>query len=194
MRIVGGSARGRPLRAPRGLHTRPTADRVRQSIFDVLGQRLDGGAVLDLYAGSGAMGLEALSRGAARAVLVDRDREALATCRHNATTLGLADCTEFLPLDALVAVKRLGSSGGRFDLIFVDPPYTDGPEAALEALADAAIVTPAGRVVAEHDRRRPPSGQVGSLARVDLRTFGDTAVSFYEPAGRERPVASLERG
>ena len=194
MRIVAGSARGRPLQAPRGPHTRPTADRVRQSIFDTLGQFFDGGAVLDLYAGSGALGLEALSRGVARAVLVDRDREAFAVCRANATTLGFADRTELLPLDAVAAVQRLGARGERFELVFVDPPYADGPEAALEALAAAGIVAPAGRVVAEHDKRRPPADRVGSLARVDLRTFGDTAVSFYEPVGPVGPAAPPERG
>lgn len=193
MRIVGGTARGRSLKAPRGPHTRPTADRVRQSIFDTLGQRFDGGAVLDLYAGSGAMGLEALSRGVSRAVLVDLDREAGRCCRENSASLGFAAATELLPVDAVQAVKRLAARGERYDLIFVDPPYADGPDAALDALAAAGIVAPGGRVVAEHDRRRPPAERVGGLLRTDLRTFGDTAVSFYEPAGPDGPAAS-ERG
>ncbi len=183
MRIVGGTARGRRLDAPRGPHTRPTADRVRQSIFDTLGQFFDGGAALDLYAGSGAMGLEALSRGVARAVLVDRDREAVRCCRENAATLGFVDRTELLPLEALAAVQRLAARRERFDLVFVDPPYAEGPDAALAALAAAGMVAPGGRVVAEHDKRRPPADRYGELLRTDLRAFGDTAVSFYEPVG-----------
>jgi pantetheine-phosphate adenylyltransferase/16S rRNA (guanine(966)-N(2))-methyltransferase RsmD len=188
VRIVGGTARGRRLEAPRGSHTRPTADRVRQSIFDTLGQFFDGGAVLDLYAGSGAMGLEALSRGAERAVLVDRDREAVRCCRNNATALGLAARVEVLPVDVAAAVERLAARGQRFDLVFVDPPYAEGPEAALAALDAAGIVAPGGRVVAEHDRRHPPPDRAGLLSRTDRRTFGDTAVSFYEPTGPEGPA------
>jgi 16S rRNA G966 N2-methylase RsmD len=126
-------------------------------------------------------------------VLVDRDREAGRCCRENAAALGFAAAAELLPLDAVQAVKRLAARGERFDLIFVDPPYADGPEAALAALAAAGLVAPGGRVVAEHDKRKEPAERFGGLLRTDLRTFGDTAVSFYEPVGPEGPAAS-ERG
>lgn len=177
LRIVAGALKGRRIDAPRGRGTRPTADRVRQAVFDILGQRLSGGDVLDLYAGSGALGLEALSRGSDRAVLVDGDREAAQVCTHNAEALGMSDRVVVLRADVLEALRILARQGRRFALAFVDPPYELGPEAALAQLP--GVLQPGARVVAEHDRRRPPPERIGALGRDRARTFGDTAVSFY---------------
>src|SRR4051812_28311593 len=123
MRIVGGTARGRPLAGPKHEGLRPTADRVRETLFNVLGQAFDGERVLDLYAGTGALAFEALSRGASHAVLVDPDRAAVKLCEANAATLGFADRVEILSLKADRAVDRLCKAERTFELIFADPPY-----------------------------------------------------------------------
>ncbi|HWV39489.1 MAG TPA: 16S rRNA (guanine(966)-N(2))-methyltransferase RsmD [Vulgatibacter sp.] len=183
MRIVAGSAKGRRLAAPAGTGTRPTSDRIRESIFDILGQRFDGGAVLDLFAGSGAMGLEAISRGAERAVLVERGREAAAICEANAASLGFRDRVEVLRADAAGALRTLEGRGARFDLVFLDPPYAEGPGPTLELLGASGLLSPCARVVAEHARRSPPGDSYATLVRTDLRTFGEPAVSFYEREG-----------
>lgn len=178
LRITGGEARGRRLQAPVGSGTRPTADRVRETIFNILGQRFDGGAVLDLYAGSGALGLEAISRGAERAVLVERDRDAARICGENAAHLGFGERAEVVRAEVAQALRRL--AGRRFALVFADPPYAEGPATALALLAELDLVEPGGRVVAEHDKRDTPAERYGELVRTDVRRFGDTAVSFFE--------------
>ncbi len=177
MRIIGGEAKGRRLKAPQGAGTRPTADRVRETIFNILGQRLSGERVLDLYAGSGALGLEALSRGAATAVLVERDREAAKICTENAATLGYGGRAEVVRAEVPAALGRIA---GPFDLVFVDPPYALGPGEALQLLAARGLVAPGGLVVAEHGKREETAAAYGDLVRMDLRRFGDTAVSFFE--------------
>lgn len=177
-RIIAGTARGRRLAAPRGLGTRPTSEKVRGAIFNLLGQFFDGGAVLDLYAGTGALALEALSRGCERATCVEEDRDAAEAIRGNAERCGFGGRVEILRLPVEAALSRL--PGGRFDLVFIDPPYAAGPEAALARVG--ALTRIGGRVVAEHDARRPPAERVGSLALSDRRVWGDTGVSIYVPA------------
>jgi 16S rRNA (guanine(966)-N(2))-methyltransferase RsmD len=174
-RIVAGTARGRRLVAPRGLDTRPTSEKVRAAIFNVLGQFFEGGEVLDLYAGTGALALEALSRGCARAVCVDADGHAAEAIRRNAETCGFAERVEVVRAPVERAVARLAA--GRFDLIFIDPPYAEGPDAALASASGLARA--GGRVVAEHSARRPPADRFGPLALSDRRSYGDTGVSIY---------------
>jgi 16S rRNA (guanine966-N2)-methyltransferase len=175
MRIVAGSVRGRALQAPPGLGTRPTSDKVRAAIFNLLGQFFEGGRVLDLYAGSGAMALEALSRGCHLAVCVESDAAAARTILRNAEACALADRVEVRRERVERALQRV--SPGSFDLVFVDPPYSEGPAAALARLAP--LVAQGGAVVAEHDRRRPPAERYGALALVERRGYGDTGVSIY---------------
>ncbi|MDC0707191.1 16S rRNA (guanine(966)-N(2))-methyltransferase RsmD [Stigmatella sp. ncwal1] len=182
MRIVAGSARGRALQGPKptSRHIRPTADRVRETLFNVLGQWLEGQAVLDLYAGTGALGLEALSRGAGRAVLVDSDREAQALCRQNTDALGFSSQVELLPLSVARAVEQLGQKGLSFELIFADPPYAArGVETVLEQVARSKLLTSGGMLVVEHDKREVAPDSHEGLERVDQRKFGDTVASFY---------------
>ena len=175
MRIVAGAARGRALAAPRGTGTRPTSDLVRSAIFNVLGQFFEGGAVLDLYAGSGAMALEALSRGCSRAVCVESDRQAAEVIRRNAAACGLADRVEVRREAVEGSLARLPRAA--FQLVFVDPPYALGPGAALQALPP--VLAPGARVVAEHDRRRPPADRHGPLVLADRRAYGSTGISIY---------------
>jgi 16S rRNA (guanine966-N2)-methyltransferase len=175
-RIVAGTARGRRLAAPRGQGTRPTSEKVRAAVMNVLGQFFDGGAVLDLYAGTGALALEALSRGCARAVCVEVDRGAAEIVRRNAEACGFADRVEVRRGRVLDELPRLPRDA--FALAFVDPPYDEGPEAALAHLEP--LLVRGGRAVAEHDARRPPADRYGALALVDRRAYGDTAISIYE--------------
>jgi 16S rRNA (guanine966-N2)-methyltransferase len=175
MRIVAGTARGRPLLAPCSLSTRPTSDKVRAAIFNLLGQFFEGGAVLDLYAGTGALALEALSRGCERAVCVEQDRTAAELILRNAAACGFAERLEVRRERVEAALPRL--AGAAFALCLLDPPYALGPEAALALLAPA--LAPGAAVVAEHDARRPPPDAVGVLAMVDRRSYGDTGVTIY---------------
>jgi 16S rRNA (guanine966-N2)-methyltransferase len=174
MRIVGGDLRGRTLHAVRGPSTRPTADRVRQSLFDRLGQRCDGLRVLDLYAGTGALAFEALSRGALHATLVESDAKAAQVIQRNAAELACADRCTLLREDVQRAVRQLR---GQFDLVFSDPPYAlRAAQPTLDALAAANLVAPEGRVVLERDRRESPPVPPDGFDLEDERRYGDTLV------------------
>jgi 16S rRNA (guanine966-N2)-methyltransferase len=189
MRITGGTYRSRALRAPHGHATRPTTDRVREALFGILTSAggVGGARVLDLYAGTGALALEALSRGAASAVLVESSREALGALRANIAALGLEDRTRVVAVDVAQAIRRLGQGGEphAFDLVFADPPWAmvdEGhPAAALSQLSRQNGVVPEGRVVLEHSSRTIPL-DVEGLVRLDTRRYGDTALTFYKPA------------
>ena len=177
MRIVAGRFGGRRLQAPAGRATRPTSDRVREALFSTLGP-LEGAAVLDLFAGSGALGLEALSRGAAQAVLVERDARAAAVARANAEALGLGP--EELRVLRMPALRALGDArrrGATYDLVLLDPPYADAPRLGRE-LSDpvAAVLAPAGRVVTESDRRAPLEL---ALPVAHERRYGDTLIRIH---------------
>jgi 16S rRNA (guanine(966)-N(2))-methyltransferase RsmD len=175
VRIVAGSARGRRLAAPPGAGTRPTSDKVRGAIFNLLGQFFQGGRVLDLYAGSGALALEALSRGCEAATCVESDGAAAEVIRRNARLCGLAGRLEVRCEPVEAALARLPAEG--FDLAFLDPPYARGPEETLASLD--RLLRPGALAVAEHDRRRPPGDRYGRLALVDRRRYGETGVSIY---------------
>lgn len=181
MRIIGGSARGRRLVAPKGRATRPTSDRVRQSVFDVLGQRTDGLAVLDLFAGTGALGLEAVSRGAARATLVENEKAALEALEKNVRALGFEDRARVVRGDAL----SLATLRGPFDLVLADPPYAVGGTPVVQALAASppGLLVEGARIVIEHARREILPEREGALERDDQRRYGDTMVSFYTYPG-----------
>jgi 16S rRNA (guanine(966)-N(2))-methyltransferase RsmD len=173
-RIVAGAARGRRLRTPEGTTTRPTSEKVRAAIFNLLGQHFEGGSALDLYAGSGALGFEALSRGCARAVFVESDRRAVEALRANAAHLGWTDRADVRHGRVQDLVARLP---GGFTLAFVDPPYADGPAEALALLGP--LLASGGRCVAEHDAKAPPPERVGPLGLVDRRRYGGTGLSIY---------------
>ncbi len=152
VRLTGGTFSGRTFSVPRR-GVRPTADRVRESLFATLAN-LEGLSVLDLYAGSGALGLEALSRGASRVVFVDRSTASVATLSRNLEALGVTESSRILRSDAIRAVKRLGRERARFDLVFADPPYaSDELGRVLPALLKAGVLAPGARIVVELDRR-----------------------------------------
>ncbi len=184
MRIIAGSLGGRRIVAPRGPHTRPTSDRVREALFSALGD-VGGASVLDLYAGSGALALEALSRGAARAVCVERAPAALRCLGDNVRALGVADRCRVLALDVRRAGKSLAALGP-FDLVLCDPPYAETARAveALAALiATPGIVAPGARIVIEHAARDAVVAPRGTTHE-RTRRYGDTALSSWRvPTG-----------
>lgn len=181
MRIVAGTAKGRALLGPKNKKgIRPTADRVRESLFNILGQWMEGLRVLDLYAGTGALGLEALSRGAASLLMVDKDRDAISLCGQNAKALGFGDRCQIWNLPADRALAQLGKAGQQFDLIFADPPYAARVvEDLLEQVEASRTLGEGGRLVVEHDRREGAPERQGGMVRLDQRRFGDTQVSVY---------------
>lgn len=180
MRIIGGRVGRRRLKAPRGESTRPTAEKVREALFDILGAPPAEARVLDLFAGAGALGLEALSRGATRAVFVERSREAVKCLTENVEALGMTEESEIHRTDALRALGKLEERRVRFDWVFLDPPYRSEIGArALEVLGAGTLLSPEAVVVLEHDRRRPPDPRVGCLVKADTRRYGDTAISFF---------------
>jgi 16S rRNA (guanine(966)-N(2))-methyltransferase RsmD len=175
LRIVGGEARGRRLRAVPGRSTRPTADRVRQSLFDLLGQRMDGLRVLDLYAGTGAMALEAVSRGAASALLIEKDPQACAVIQANIDALEYAGECRLLRDDVAGALARL--RGERFDLVFSDPPYAlHASQMVIDALSSNDLLVKGGRGVLESSRREPAPKLPAGFLEIASRTYGDTRV------------------
>ncbi len=186
MRIIAGALKGRVLAPVKG-RTRPTAARVRESIFSILGVLLEA-KVLDLFAGTGALGIEALSRGAAQAVFVEDHPEALKGLRRNLETLGLLDRSLVLALPVAAALRKLAARGEQFGLAFLDPPYGGGVAAAtLGALAGSGLLLPQARVVAEHSRRETLPEVVGTLAQRTLRRYGDTQVAIYLAADKSEP-------
>jgi 16S rRNA (guanine966-N2)-methyltransferase len=176
MRIVGGKYRSRSLHAPAGSTTRPTSDRVREAMFSILQAYAgwQGGRVLDLYAGTGALGLEAVSRGAAHACFVERDRQALISLRGNIRDLTLENSTQVLahPIDRVARMLE-----GTYELVFVDPPYADVANAAL-ALSKWLPQRINGVLVFEH-ASQDSAPIVANMMHVDTRRYGDTAVSFF---------------
>jgi 16S rRNA (guanine966-N2)-methyltransferase len=180
-RIIGGEGKGRRLKAPRGLDTRPTAARVRQTLFDILAARLPGCRFLDAFAGSGAVGLEALSRGAALVVFVESAAGAVAALRANADALARAGGNvRVLRQDARAALAALADAGESFDVIYVDPPYaSDLYEKALEQAGRKGLLGEDGVVVAEHFHKRALPERIGALARTREVRVGDHRLSFY---------------
>lgn len=180
MRIISGSARGRTLKAVPGMGTRPTTDKVKEAIFSMIGPYFDGGEVLDLFAGTGGLSIEALSRGMSRAVLIDADKKALETVRHNLQAAGFAACAEVYRNDAVRALKALAKRGKTFDLVFIDPPYKMKviPE-LLERLTDGGLLSGRAIVVLEHDAEDRHDTAYGDLRPTRRAEYGDTAITVY---------------
>lgn len=177
MRIIGGTHRGRRIAAPKGGHTRPTGDRVREALFNLVGP-VDGASVLDLYAGSGALGLEALSRGARRCVFVETDRAACRAIHSNLEALGLTGGL-VTQRDVLAALRAERAAGRRYELVLLDPPYERWPELEprLAELVPAVVAEP-GIVVVETDAGVEPTLP---LDRVTTRRYGSARLTLFAP-------------
>jgi 16S rRNA (guanine(966)-N(2))-methyltransferase RsmD len=174
MRVISGTYKGHPIVAPRGRATRPTSDRVREALFSILGD-VTGLRVLDLFAGSGALAIEALSRGAGKATLVDSSGAALAAIRRNLGALGIE--AEVVPRPVARFLEGARADARQYDLIFIDPPYRRASTLGRELSTSLApVLSPEARVVAESDRRAPLDLQ---LALLDERRYGDTLIQIH---------------
>jgi 16S rRNA (guanine(966)-N(2))-methyltransferase RsmD len=189
MRVIAGNAHGRRLKAPRGLRTRPTSARARESIFSRLAVRTDfaGARVLDIFAGSGSLGIESISRGATHVTFVDSSRDSAAVIRGNLAQLGIADRARLITTDVRRALAELGNAHESFDLVFVDAPFKhDMSNEVVEMLSQFELVAPDGWIVVEQSKRAPeaPPAPRGH-ERILVATIGDHRIAFYQ-----RPVTA----
>ena len=189
MRVIAGKYRGRPLRSLRGMDIRPTSDRLRETLFNVLTagnpEALAGSVWLDLFAGTGAVGIEALSRGAKQAFFVETSSAAAKLIEQNLQSLGIAEGYRILRDDLAGALWRLQRGHVAADVVFLDPPYRmrKAYEETLTALADSSVVWAMTLVIAEHEKNFDPGNEFGSLLRVRKLTQGNAVLSFYRIGG-----------
>ncbi len=180
MRVIGGTAKGRRVKSFKGQALRPTADRVKEALFNILPHDLSGWKVLDLFAGTGNLTFEALSRGAEHACLVDVSREASKMIRKNIEALGFSGSARVLGIPVLRAIHVLVGRGDQFDLIFADPPYDKGwVERVLRSLAREELLQKDGILVVEHSTREEVKESYGSMVLHDQRRYGGTFISFF---------------
>jgi 16S rRNA (guanine966-N2)-methyltransferase len=195
MKIIAGFLKGRRLATPPGSTTRPTADQVRIALMDTLAPWLEGIRFLDLFAGAGAVGLEALSRGAAHATFVERDARAVAALRENVAALGLEDRIRILREDVRRALARLEREHERFGVVFLDPPYeTELASAALAWLGTGRVLSAPALVIAQHLTKRPPAAETGVLHAYRTRRFGETTLTFFRGQDYDAPSESPRVG
>lgn len=181
MRVIGGNARGQRLKVPKGRCLRPTAARVKEALFDILPHDLSGVRVLDLFAGTGNLTIEALSRGAAAAILVDSSAESGKTIRENLRRLHLTERTKVWIMPVAQALRRLTRHGEAFDVIFLDPPYDcKWIDTTVELIARGRLLRATGVLIAEHSTREKVEANFGSLALDDQRRYGSTLLSFFK--------------
>lgn len=181
MRIIAGEYRGRRLKTLPGRAVRPTSDKLRETLFNILRAEVAGAVFVDCYAGSGAVGLEALSRGAQQVFWIEQDAVAAEVIRQNLAALGAAGRATIVRAAAKAGLQRLISQGVRADLCFLDPPYAALPEAlrVLEWLCEGSLMQPEGILILEHSRRNSTPEQVGPWRRTRLLAQGSSALSFY---------------
>lgn len=180
MRISGGAQRGRRLRSPRGRETRPTSALLRQAVLNVLAAQIPDARVLDLFAGTGAVGLEALSRGAAHVTFVEREPHALASLRQNLASLGLADRASVMGGDVEACLPRLAEAGARFDVIFADPPYqSELSGRCIEVLAPGHLLRENALLIVQAFHKTLLPERAGVLSQRWRRRYGESSLSLY---------------
>lgn len=188
MRIIAGDARGKQIEAPRGLDTRPVTDKIRQALFNIWQFRIPEASFLDLFSGSGSMGLEALSRHADHVVMVEKGREAAQVIRRNLKACHFADRNvQLLEQDVFDAIGSLKAKGETFDLIYLDPPYTVDEifHPVMEALGDAALVREDGEVVIRTRKEKKMHDQYGRLKKYREKSWGISTAHFYRPLAED---------
>jgi 16S rRNA (guanine(966)-N(2))-methyltransferase RsmD len=180
MRIISGSLKGRPIKRPK--HIRPTQDKVRKALFDILGD-INGRSFLDLFAGSGAVGLEALSQGASRVVFVEANRDCITKIKQSVHALGVLSW-RIIGLDAFQALKQLNKSGEKFEIIFLDPPYyQELAKKTLKILSRYDIVSVSGLIICQHFKKDALPQVADDLKLTRQVKYGDTLLSFYKKRG-----------
>ena len=188
MRIIAGSARGRRFDAPKGMDTRPTLDRVKEAVFGMLQFDIPESNVLDLFSGSGNLGLEAASRGAKRVICNDRNRECAEQIRTNAKQMQLDHIVQTQCKDYMICLNDLARAGERFDFVFLDAPYADGTaQKAAEHIFSNKLLQPGGVVIIEHAVNLPPNVDQRLAKNIQNRRYGSCAVSLYREADNEEP-------
>ncbi len=184
--MIAGSAKGRVLKAVPGMNTRPTTDKVKEAIFSMIGPYFDGGWVLDLFAGTGGLGIEALSRGAERAVFIDREKASVDVVRHNLAAAGVSDRAELYRNEAVRAVKALSKRETKFRYVFLDPPYRmKDMDELMAQLAEYGLLEDEAVIVIEHDAEHRYPETAAHFEQTKRSAYGDTAVTIY----RYRPAA-----
>ena len=189
MRVIGGNARGRQLKVPKGQALRPTAGRVKESLFDILPHDLSGAKILDLFAGTGNLTIEALSRGAVEAILVDSSAQSGKAIRENLRRLNLASRGKLWMMPVTRALPLLARQGETFDLIFMDPPYERRLiEPALKIIDKETLLRDSGVLIAEHSVREPITFHLETLNLTDQRRYGSTTLSFFRPITQTKSI------
>ena len=177
MRVTGGTGRGQRLKVPSGSRVRPTSDKVKQALFNILGDRVIEATFLDLFAGAGGIGIEALSRGAGKVVFVDSSGESTTVISRNVEQMGFAERAQIVLSKAEAFLKK---HSGVYDIVFLDPPYAEEMQPLLESLAASGVVKPEGLVVAEHFKKQPSPENAGALSLYREARYGDTVLAFYK--------------
>jgi len=187
MRIIGGDSKGRRIYSPKNSKTRPTSDGIKESLFNIL-QEVSGKTFLDLFAGCGSVGLEALSRGAAKVVFVEKNPVMANAIRRNLRELGIINKYEILEAVVAKGIKKLQSKGERFDILFADPPYERGfIREIFQCLGEGEMILSNGVVILQHSIREDiPETLKGKFMLIDQRRYGDTLLSFFKSTGREK--------
>jgi 16S rRNA (guanine966-N2)-methyltransferase len=184
MKITGGESKGRVLTSPKGMETRPTSSKVRESIFNILGQDMNGVNVLDLFAGTGVLGIETLSRGAERAVFIDNSDQSVSVILKNLRLCGYQDVGRVIKGDATRPIEALIIRDG-FHLVFVDPPYDkEIIPPVLQILSGPGVLSPHGVVVVESSKKDQLPDRTGDLILTDTRVYGHTKISIYEKGNK----------
>ncbi len=189
MRVTGGTGRGRRLKAPAGSRVRPTSDKVKQALFNILGERVVDASFLDLFAGAGGIGIEALSRGAGRVVFVDASRASLDLVNQNIEQTGFEERSQAVLSKVESFLKK---PSGSYDIVFLDPPYAGEMQPLLELIAGAGILKPGSIVIAEHFKKQPSPACAGDLTLYREAKYGDTVLAFYGFRSQESGVRRQE--
>ncbi len=176
MRVTGGIGRGRKLKVPAGARVRPTSDKVKQALFNILGQNVEGAHFLDLFAGAGGIGIEALSRGAGLVVFVDDSRDSLRVIQHNIEQTGFKERAQIVASKAEAFLRK---TSGQYDIVFLDPPYSLALEPLLTAIAESGVLKSDAIIVAEHFKKQPSIERAGRLSLYREAQYGDTVLAFY---------------
>jgi len=180
LRVISGEAKGHKLKTPKGNSTRPTSDKVKGSIFNIIAPIISDKEVLDLFAGTGSLGIEALSRGARRAVFVDKSRECHQIIKENLSHTKFTERAEIHVMDVCSALNMLSQKDNKFDIIFLDPPYGKGlVDETLACIADTNVLKQDTLIIAEHDVKDVVPECVGALKNFRQQKYGDTIISFY---------------